>query len=78
LNHYRKARKLGMPQVARILELQEVENEISDSPSLAHEVLEQVEARSAIVVQCDDLSIHGCIIRQFGQGIGDIGELLIE
>ena len=56
-----------MPQVARILELQEVENEISDSPSLAHEVLEQVETGSAIVVESDDLSINGCVMRQFAQ-----------
>ena len=51
---------------------------VADAPSFAHEVLEQVEAGSSRVIESDDLSINGCVIRQFAQGFGDVGELLVE
>jgi hypothetical protein len=46
---------------------EQVKDEISDATGFAHEVLEQVETGSAIVVESDDLSINGCVMRQFAQ-----------
>ena len=52
---------------------EKIKDEISDAPGPAHKVLEQVEAGSSRVTKGDNLSINGCLVRQF-----NVGELLVE